>query len=81
MLGVPDITPVVVLSDNPLGRAGLTDQDATVPVTVGTLLAMTASLVYTAEVVEYDNADGAARFTVIDINVEVDPPELLAVMA
>lgn len=80
MFGVPDITPVVVLSVNPLGSAGLADQDVTVPVTVGTLLIITASFVYTADVVVYDRAVGAARFTVIDIAVEVDPPELVAVM-
>jgi len=43
--GVPVITPVVVLSVSPLGRAGLTDHNVTVPVTVGTLGVMTASFV------------------------------------
>lgn len=80
MSGVPLITPVVVLSVSPEGRVGLTDQAVTVPITVGTLFMMTASLVYTAAMVEYDNAFGAARLTVIEINVDVDPPEFPAVM-
>lgn len=63
----------MVLNVKPLGSAGLTDQDVTVPLTVGMLLVMTASLVYTADVVEYDKAVGAARFTVIEIIVEIDP--------
>jgi hypothetical protein len=52
VVGVPDITPVVVFSVNPAGSTGLTDHDVTVPVTVGTLFVITASLVYTAEVTE-----------------------------
>lgn len=76
---MPDIIPVVVLSVSPAGNDGVTDHDVTVPVTVGMLLAITASLVYTADVVVYDKAVGAARFIVIDIDVVVDPPELLAV--
>ena len=36
IVGVPEITPVVVLISKPVGSAGETDQDTTVPpVTVG----------------------------------------------
>jgi len=52
MPGVPEITPVVVFSVSPAGSAGLTDQLVTVPVTVGTLLVITAFRVYSADGVE-----------------------------
>ena len=45
-VGVPVITPVVVLRVNPAGRLGVTDQDTTVPpVFVGAAGDMVVSLV------------------------------------
>jgi hypothetical protein len=45
VVGVPEITPVVVFIVNPVGNVGLTDHAVTVPVTDGTLFAITASFV------------------------------------
>jgi hypothetical protein len=51
LYGVPEMIPVDGSIARPSGRSGDTDQNVTVPVTVGTLFAMGESFVYTAEVV------------------------------
>ena len=38
MVGVPEITPVLVFKLKPAGNAGLMEYEVTVPVTVGELL-------------------------------------------
>ncbi len=72
--------PVEVSIVNPVGSAGVIDHVCTVPVTVGILGDMGNPTVYTADVVEYVNAVGGLLFTVIIIEIEVDPPSLLAVI-
>jgi hypothetical protein len=56
--GVPEITPVVVLKDNPVGSAGLIENEVADPVSLGdTALTATPRIKYIGVV--YERADGA----------------------
>ena len=78
-VGVPEISPFPEFSDNPVGSAGETDQDVTVPpVEDGVVKVISVSLVNVNESGLYV-IDGATSFTaIVTVSVAL-PPLLLAV--
>jgi hypothetical protein len=79
-VGVPEITPVVVLKDNPADNAGLMLYDVIVPPDVlGPIGEMAIPLSNTMGEA-YTKLAGAISFTAIVNVLVVDPPELLAVI-
>lgn len=77
VVGMPDISPVVVFKVKPAGKEGH-EYVIPEPFAVGVLV-IRAPMVYTTGVA-YVKSDGAARFTVIVIVAFVEPPELVAAM-
>tara|TARA_B000000475_G_scaffold232345_1_gene198529 strand:- start:77 stop:328 length:252 start_codon:yes stop_codon:yes gene_type:complete len=79
-VGVPEISPVAVSSERPVGRAGVIDQEVTVPpLEVGVTAVMAESLVKVYGLPLYAIDDGATSLTTM-LTVAVSlPPVLLAV--
>ena len=80
VVGVPEMAPVVVLNERPLGSDGEIDHEVTVPpLVLGVAVVMAESLVNVNGLPLYTMDDGAISLTVmVTVAVEL-PPELLAV--
>ena len=77
-VGVPEISPVEVLKDNPAGKLGFILKPETVPETEVNKLEIGLPTVKTFGEV-YESEFGAIAFTVITTPKVVAPPELAAV--
>ena len=80
VVGVPEIAPVDVLKERPLGSVGEIDHEVTAPpLVLGVAVVMAESLVSVNGLPLYTMDDGAISLTVmVTVAVEL-PPELLAV--
>ena len=80
VVGVPDMAPVDVLKERPLGSDGEIDHEVTAPpLVLGVAVVMAESLVSVNGLPLYTMDDGAISLTVmVTVAVEL-PPELLAV--
>ena len=80
VVGVPEMAPVDVLKERPLGSDGEIDHEVTAPpLALGVAVVMAESLVNVNGLPLYTMDDGATSLTVmVTVAVEL-PPELLAV--
>ena len=80
VVGVPEMAPVEVLKERPLGSDGEIDHEVTAPpLALGVAVVMAESLVNVNGLPLYTMDDGAISLTVmVTVAVEL-PPELLAV--
>ena len=80
VVGVPEMAPVDVLKERPLGSDGEIDHEVTAPpLALGVAVVMADSLVNVNGLPLYTMDDGAISLTVmVTVAVEL-PPELLAV--
>lgn len=80
VVGVPEMAPVEVLKERPLGSDGEIDHEVTAPpLALGVAVVMAESLVNVNGLPLYTMDDGATSLTVmVTVAVEL-PPELLAV--
>ena len=80
VVGVPEMAPVDVLKERPLGSDGEIDHEVTAPpLVLGVAVVMAESLVSVNGLPLYTMDDGATSLTVmVTVAVEL-PPELLAV--
>jgi len=79
-VGVPEMAPVEVEKARPVGSAGTTDHDVTVPpLEVGVAVVIAESLVSVKELGLYSTEDGMMSLTTIVTAVVALPPVLVAV--
>ena len=79
--GVPEISPVAVSSERPVGRAGVIDQEVTVPpLEVGVAAVIAESFVKVNGLPLYATDDGATSLTTMVIVAVSLPPVFDAVI-
>ena len=79
--GVPEISPVAVSSERPVGRDGVIDQEVTVPpLEVGVAAVIAESFVKVNGLPLYATDDGATSLTTMVIVAVSLPPVLDAVI-